>query len=75
MPYLKIHLHYVLKVCYIIRQGLGLLINMVEHCDANRRAVLKSKIGKPFEMYNPLNSLVDTLDALTMVSYFPQTVL
>ena len=52
----------------LVLQGLGLLINMVEHCDGNRIAVLKSKTGKPFELYNPLNNLIDTLDALTMVS-------
>ena len=50
-------------------QGLGLLINMVEHCDHNRALLLRSPAVCPFDETSPMTwRATDPMDALEAIT-------
>ncbi|KAK2147650.1 hypothetical protein LSH36_543g04009 [Paralvinella palmiformis] len=56
----------------ILVLGIGLLVNMVEHCDANRRLLVSTKTVKPYGTLSVVNNQIQALEALALSFVFCQ---
>lgn len=51
----------------ILVLGIGLLVNMVEHCDANRQLLVSTKTVKPYGTLSVMKSQIESLEALALL--------